>query len=402
MSPSASAQQRQVDALLALFARQQKAGLFPGGQLVVSRQHEILAETSVGIARGLRDGEGTGAGARPPVTPETRFQVMSASKAVVGFAVALLEDRGLVDVAAPVARYFPAFAANGKEAITLLDVLTHRSGLLAEAQVQNLELWSDWDALMAAIAAARPERPRGTLSYESHAFGWICAEIVRLVTGRSLPEFLGEELGGDLAGLDFMMGTLEGFPNPPAMGSGGGPAYAPRVMAAPGASPAAHTYWLGRASYRLGGVDLPPTFEHANNEISSRRALVPGGGMLTTARALAAFYEMLLAGGVVRSGRRLIREEMLRRYITLQTSGIERLTGAYLRLGRGFALGWPLPHVYGWWGSSRCFGHAGGFSCVAFADPEAAVAVAILTNGNRSLPDMVRRFAPLASRARRL
>ena len=224
---------------------------------------------------------------------------------------------------------------------------------------------------MASIAAAKPERPRGTLSYESHAFGWICAEIVRLVTGRSLPEFLGEELGDDLAGLDF--------------------------MAAPGAPPAAHTYWLGRASYRLGGVDLPPTFEHANNEISSRRALVPGAGMLTTARALAAFYEMLLAGGVVRSGRRLIREETLRRYIALQTSGIERLSGAYLRLGRGFALGWPLPHVYGWWGSSRCFGHAGGFSCVGFADPDAAVAVAILTNGNRSLPDMVRRFAPLAS-----
>lgn len=379
MSPSTSVPQHQVDTLLALFARQQKAELFPGGQLVVSRRHEILAETSVGIARGLRDGEGEGAEARPPVTAETRFQVMSASKAVVAFAIALLEDRGLVDVAAPVARYFPAFAANGKDAITVLDVLTHRSGLLAEAQVQNPELWPDWDALMAAIAAAKPERPRGMLSYESHAFGWVCGEIVRLVTGRSLPEFLGEAFGSDLGGLDFMMGTLEGFPNPPA-----------------------RTYWLGRASYRLGGVDLPSTFEHANNEISSRRALVPGAGMLTTARALAAFYEMLLAGGVVRSGRRLIREETLRRYTTLQTSGIERLSGAYVRLGRGFALGWPLPHVYGWWGSSGCFGHAGGFSCVGFADPEAAVAVAILTNGNRSLPDMVRRFAPLASRARRL
>jgi CubicO group peptidase (beta-lactamase class C family) len=124
--------------------------------------------------------------------------------------------------------------------------------------------------------------------------------------------------------------------------------------------------------------------------------------MLTTARALAAFYEMLLAGGVVRSGRRLIREETLRRYITCETAGIEPLSRAYLRLGRGFALGWPLPHVYGWWRSSRCFGHAGGFSCLGFADPDAKVAVAILTNGNRSLPDMVRRFAPLAARARRL
>ena len=376
MIPSTSARHRRAESLLALFARQQKAGLFPGGQLVVTRRHEILAEATVGIARGLRTGGRAGGEARPPVTAETRFQVMSASKAVVAFAVALLEDRGLVDVAAPVARYFPAFAANGKDAITLLDVLTHRSGLLAEAQVQNPELWSDWDALLAAIAAAKPERPRGTLSYGSHAFGWICGEIVRRVSGRALPEFLGEELGNDLGGLDF--------------------------MAAPGAPPAAETYWLGRASYRLGGVDLPPTFEHDNNEISAHRALVPGGGMLTTARALAAFYEMLLAGGVVRSGRRLLREETLHRYLTVQTTGIEPLSGAYVRLGRGFALGWPLPHPYGWWRSSRCFGHAGGFSCIAFADPDAAVAVAILTNGNRSLPEMVRRFAPLASRARRL
>ncbi len=368
-----SAQWRRAESLAALFARQQQAGLFPGGQLVVSRRNEILVEVSAGIARGLRAGEDPPSA---PVTPETRFQVMSASKAVVAFAVALLEDRGLVDVAAPVARYCPAFASNGKAAITVLDVLTHRAGLLAEEQVQNLALWSDWDALIAAIAAAKPERPRGSLSYESHAFGWICAEIVRRVTGRELPEFLAETFGDDLAGLDF--------------------------MAAPGAPPAAHTYWLGRASYRLGGVDLPPSFERANNEIASRQALVPGAGMLTTARALAAFYEMLLAGGVVRSGRRLIRDETLRRYLTLQTAGFERLTTAYVRLGRGFALGWPLPHLYGWWGSSRCFGHAGGFSCVAFADPDAAVAVVILTNGNRSLPEMVRRFAPLASRARRI
>ena len=121
------------------------------------------------------------------------------------------------------------------------DVLTHRSGLLAEQQVQNLALWSDWDALMAAIAAAKPERPRGSLSYESHAFGWICAEIVRRVTGRPLPEFLAETFGGDLAGLDFMVAP---------------------------STPAARTYWLGESSYRLGGVDLPPTFEQANNEIA--------------------------------------------------------------------------------------------------------------------------------------
>jgi CubicO group peptidase (beta-lactamase class C family) len=167
--------------LTELFVAQQREGRFPGGQLVVSRRGEILAEVSTGVARGWRPDEGV---AREPVTPETRFQTMSVSKAVVAFAMAVLEDRGLLDVAAPVSRYFPAFAAAGKEAITVLDVLTHRAGLLLDDVVRAPDLWPDWEALVAAIAAAAPERPRGTLAYESHAFGWISGEIIRRISGR--------------------------------------------------------------------------------------------------------------------------------------------------------------------------------------------------------------------------
>lgn len=364
---------KRVDALIRLFGDQQRKGLFPGGQLAVSRGGEIIAEACVGIARGFRSAEGI---PPQPVTPDTRFQAMSVSKAVVGLAIALLEDRGLIEVGAPVSRYFPEFAANGKEAITVLDVLTHRAGLLAEELVRQPALWSDWEALMAALAAARPERPRGSLAYESHAFGWICAEIVRRVSGRPLPALIDESIGDDVPGLMF--------------------------QAPPGTPPAAHTYWLGSPRFMLGKIDLAAGFEAVNNDVASRRALVPGAGILVTARSIARFYELLLAGGVARSGRRIIGEETLRRYLTRQTAGFEPNTHAYLVLGRGFALGWPLPHLYGWWGSSRCYGHAGGFSCLGFADPDRRVAVAILTNGNRSLVDMVKRFAPLSTRARRL
>jgi CubicO group peptidase (beta-lactamase class C family) len=361
------------EAAASLFRRQQARGRFPGGQIVVRRRGEVLLERAVGIARGFRPEEGVAA---EPVTMSTRFQVMSASKAVVAIAVALLEDRGLVEVTAPVARVWPDFAAHGKADITLLDVLTHRSGLLLEPLILAPSRWRDWDALVATIAAARPEHARGTLAYEAHAFGWVLAEVVRRVTGRTLPEFLADELGPHLPGLDLLSG--------------------------PATPPAARTYWLGRRRYALGGINLPDTFEEVGNEIACRQALVPGAGMLTTAGAMAAFYEFLLAGGVTASGRRLLREETLRPYLTRQTAGRDRITGAYLVLGRGFALGWPLPHVYGTWGSSRCFGHAGGFSCVAFADPDTATSVAIFTNGNRSLIEMARRFAPLSQRLRRL
>jgi CubicO group peptidase (beta-lactamase class C family) len=82
---------RRAQVALALFRRQHEEGSVPGGQLVVQRKGEILLEASGGIARGLRPDEGV-----PPelVSPTTTFQVMSASKAVVAFAIALLEDRG--------------------------------------------------------------------------------------------------------------------------------------------------------------------------------------------------------------------------------------------------------------------------------------------------------------------
>jgi CubicO group peptidase (beta-lactamase class C family) len=353
------------EAIANRFLRQHEGGGFSAGQIVVRRRGEIPLATAVGAAHG-----------GPFVTMATTFQVMSISKAVVGLAIALLEDRGLLNVHAPVAAVFPAFAAEGKAAITVFDVLTHRAGLLLEGIVKQPGLWSDWDGLVAAIAATRPEHPRGTLAYESHAFGWVLAEVVRRVTGRSLPEFLADEIGQELPGLD--------------------------LLSAPGAPPPITAAWRGRATYMLGGVNLADGFEAVNNEVACQRALVPGAGMITTAGALAAFYETLLAGGVLPSGRRLLREETLRRYTTRQTAGRDRTTGAWVVLGRGFALGWPLPHLYGYWGSSRCYGHAGGFGCVTFADPDADLAIAILTDTHRSLGDMLRRFAPLNHRLRRL
>jgi CubicO group peptidase (beta-lactamase class C family) len=383
-SDSDERSRRAAASALSLLRRQHERGLVPGGQITVRRRGQVLFEGAVGIARGLRATEATEAtqgsadegATSESVSASTTFQVMSVSKAVVAFAIALLEDRGLVEVAAPVARVIPAFAAQGKGDITLLDVLTHRSGLVLDGLVRRPELWSDWPTVVAAISDARPEHPRGTLAYESHAFGWILAEVVRRVTGRSLPEFLAENLPAELAGL--------------------------RFVRAPDAPAPARTYWLGKPRYRLGGVNLPDRFEEVNNTIAGHRAMVPGAAMIANGRSLVAFYDLLVSGGVDAGGRRVIRTEVLRPYITRQTAGRDRITGAYLVLGRGFALGWRWPHIYGWWGSTSCFGHAGGFCCVAFADPGTGTAVAILTNGNRSLPDMIRRFAPLSQRLRKV
>lgn len=335
--------------------------------MVARQRGEIVLAEAVGV---------TGATSGVAMTVDTTFQVMSVSKAVVGFAIAVLEDRGLIDPAAPVARVWPAFAANGKGDVTILDVLTHRSGLVVEQLGTDRERWRDWDGLTAAIAAAPLDYPRGTLAYESHTFGWILAEIVRRASGQSIDVFVAELLAPEIDGLHFR---------------------APKG----GVARLARNQWLGDPDFRLGGVRLADGFESTNTDFSCFEALVPGAGMLADAASLTAFYDMLLRGGELASGRRLLRAEVLRRYVSLATSGRDRMTGAWVRLGRGFALGWALPHPFGWWGSGRCFGHPGGFGMLAFADPDADVSIAILTTANRSVADLVRRFAPLSQAIRR-
>lgn len=333
------------------FIAQQARGAFPGGQLVVQRGEDRLVDVAVGLARGFRADESA-----VKVTPETLFQVMSASKAVLASAMARLADRGLLDVNAPVRSYIPDFVSPD---VTIFDVLTHRSGITLPDLSRHPERWADDAAVGAALRSEPAAYPRGTLAYQPIAFGWILAEVLRRLTNESLEAFSARELGPEMRWRHH--------------------------------GEAAHTYWLGSERFMLNGANLAADFERVNNHIAARTALVPGAGMYATARALASFYA------------RLVRDESptLRSWTQPQARGVDKITGAYVVLGCGFALGWRWPHPYGWWNSQRSFGHAGGFSVVAYGDRDNDAGVAIVTNANRSVFDLVRRFAPLGSQIRR-
>ena len=337
--------------------------------MVARHRGEVVLAEAVGVANA------PGA-ALVPVTVETPFQVMSVSKAVVAFAVAALEDRGVLDVSWPVARVWPEFAAHGKGDITILDVLTHRSGLVGEALYRDHTRWRDWDWVVNTIAAAPRDYPRGVLAYEAYTFGWVLGEVVRRASRRGIDELVAELLAPEITGLRLRAPLSD-------------------------AGAVAYNRWLGSAGYRLGRVPLAQGFEAANNGFVCFQALAPGAGMIADALSLTAFYDLLLRGGRFPSGRQVMRSETLSAYLRPTVSGRDRITGAWVRLGRGFALGWPLPHPFGWWGSSRCFGHPGGFGMLGFADPEAELSIAILTTANRGVADLVRRFAPLSQSIRR-
>lgn len=357
-----------------LFEKQQMKGAFPGGQLVVRRGGKLALNFATGIARGFRPEEGEGASS---VTPLTRFAVFSASKPVAAIALAMLEERGLVDVNSPVAQYFPEFAAHGKAEITVLDVLTHRAGVFTPELLARPRDWGHIEQVRQALIDAKPRFPRGTLAYMPYEYGWILAEVVRGATGRQLEDFIREEITipAGIPGLRFGAAVSE-LPS------------------------LARTYWLGTGSVKVAGNELSKTFEGDNNLPEMLTAFVPGAGLVCTASDLASFYEILANGGLCRSGQRLFSTQTLRRYTSASTA-FDRSNRMPLRVGRGFLLGNVGPSLYGWWGTQRCFGHAGAFCTLAYADPDLDLSVAIVTNGNRGPYDSLFRFAPLGSAIRR-
>jgi CubicO group peptidase (beta-lactamase class C family) len=358
---------------LALFREQQARGAFPGGQLVVRRGGRCVANLAVGLARGFRQEE-----PQTAVTPQTRFNVFSASKPLVALAIARLEEAGQVELSAPVARYFPEFAAQGKGAITLLDVLTHRGGVLLPQFIQSWERWADWDAVVEALVQAVPRHPRGTLAYHPNEYGWILAEVVRRVTGQPLPAFCERELlaPAGLMGLRFQ----------------GSEADAPQV---------ARSYWVGSRPARVHEVDVSAQLDTSYNSPKILTAFVPGASLWTDAAHLAALYEVLVSGGLTRGGQRLLTERTVRAYTARAVFGLDRSNRLPLSVGRGFLVGTPWPSFYGAWATSSCFGHAGAFCTLGFGDHDTRLAVGIVTNGNAGPGDFLRRFRPLVSALRR-
>jgi CubicO group peptidase (beta-lactamase class C family) len=342
----------------ARFRAQHAAGRFPGGQLAVVHRGVTVADVAVGLASGYREGE-----PRVEVASSTLFPVFSVSKPFVAVAIALLEERGLLELNAPLSRYVPEWPADR----TVLDVLTHRTGILLPEVVADETRWGDRAGLVRAVAQTPPKFPRGTLAYAPYEYGWMLAEIFERAAGEPLPQFLEREFLKP-AGIDVRFTT--------------------------DSTEVARNYWLG-PKHVVAGVELATRWEAVHNNPATRATFVPGAGMVATASALARFYALLLDGG-----RGLIKPETIRAYTTLNVGAYDRSNRLPLRIGRGFLLGAPFPSVYGYFGTSGCFGHAGAFCAVGGADPKTGIALAWITNANRGPYDLLLRSMPLWAAAR--
>jgi CubicO group peptidase (beta-lactamase class C family) len=328
-----------------IFERQLATELHPGAQLTVRRRGEVVFEAAGGTAR---------PGEPRAVAADTLFLVFSATKPLTAMAIHLLAERGALELESPVARYWPEFGCLGKETATLLHVLSHQGGFPLGPKWLTWDRWCDREAIAKAMVERRVRWEPGTdVGYHPLNFGWVLAEVVRRVDGRSLGRFVAEEIVAPLGLTD----TWIGLP----------PEHDARV--------AHHRDMSGEYAF-VADFNRPEV--HA--------AEVGAAGGITTTRDLSRFYACLVAGGEI-DGRRVFRPETVARATRVVIDGKrDRTLEVPMRWALGFHLGGPVS-AFGRRSSPEAFGHTGQGSTTAWAEPGLDLAIAYFTNGVRASID---------------
>ena len=143
------------------------------------------------------------------------------------------------------------------------------------------------------------------------------------------------------------------------------------------------------------GINVAQDFEEQNTE-AFLDTMNPATSLVCDAASLAAFYEIFTQWGKTPTGQSLVSENILKKYTSRQVFSWDRSLRIPLAVGRGFFTGSLFPSSFSWWNTTCCFGHAGGFSCLAFGEYQTNISAAIITNENRSASDFMKRFVPLA------
>ncbi|MFD7280657.1 serine hydrolase domain-containing protein [Streptomyces sp. NPDC059862] len=301
---------------------------------------------------------------------DTLVNVWSTSKGPVALCAHILADRGLLDLDAPVAAYWPEFAAAGKEKILVRHLLSHRAGLSGPREPHTFADLCDWEVTTGRLAAMEPWWEPGTRSgYHALTYGHLVGEVVRRVSGLLPGAFLEREVTGPL-GLDFTIG----LPEKEAVRAA--ELVHPRV--APSSEQAAIFSQLAPAA--LAALTNPVVGATEANTPEWRAAEIPAANGHGTARAVAALYGIFSGRGTY-DGHRILSPEAAERVREGQGACRDLVLGAGFDGETEAGLGLWLSGPHGSYGPDpRAFGHDGfGGSC-GLADPEAGVSLGYVMN----------------------
>ncbi len=304
------------------FARMREvlaANLAAGEDLGASVAVIVKGEMVVDLWGGWADSERTRAWGEDTIT-----NVWSKTKTMTNLTALVLADRGLIDLDAPVARYWPEFAAHGKQNILVRDLLAHTSGVSAWAQPVTLADVYDLTKSTAMLAAQPPWWERGTASgYHAFNQGHLVGEVVRRVTGKTLGRYFADELAGPL-GADFHIGLAAEHDH--------------RVSNVVPPPPLPFDLdSLDRDSVMYKTFTGPAPEATAAWTTAWRRAEIGAANGHGNARSVARIQAVVSNGGVM-NGVRLLSPPTIARIFEEQSNGVDLAIGIPLRFGIGYAL----------------------------------------------------------------
>ena len=327
----------------ALFQQQIDQGLHPGAGLAVYRHGKLVLDLQAGVASQESD---------QPVMPDTMFVLFSSTKAMTAACLHILWERDQLAWDDPVASHWPGFAKNGKDGITIRQVLSHQGGFPETPGELHWSKWQDWDAVVEAMENITPEyAPGQVMAYHPRNYGWVIGELVRCIDGRTFDRFLREEITGPLG----MTDTYVGLPEE----------HEERVA----------------TLYAMEDCDRPGMVPPYNRP-EVHRAVQPAGGGIATARDLARFYAMMCGGGTL-DGSTILAAQTLTEVTRLQVEGLDHSLGQKMRRSLGLVLADQRMGASDGQGA-RTFGHGGAGTSIGWADPESGLAMAFITNGFRA------------------
>jgi CubicO group peptidase (beta-lactamase class C family) len=309
-----------------------------------------------------------------PWEEDTMVLVYSATKGLAAMTLAVAHSRGWLDYEQRICTYWPEFAQQGKEAITVRQLLAHQAGLFALDQPVDKSVVADLDRLAVVLARQKPAWEPGTRqAYHAITLGFYEAELLRRVDPRhrSLGQFFQDEIASPL-GLDFYIRLPESIPNS-RLATLAQPTMVERLLGFPFRITLDAFNPRSNIVRALIGSELP----HDEQHIYARNLEVPSGGGVGTARAIAHAYSVFATGG-----RELqLRPETL---LALSAPPVAPTLGFYDECMKGegvrFSLGF-MQHGPVWrFGSEGSFGFPGSGGSLGFADPKTGIGYAYVTS----------------------
>jgi len=299
-----------------------------------------------------------------PWTRDTLVNVYSTTKGITAICAHRLADKGLLDIDAPVAKYWPEFAQAGKDKMPVRYLLSHRAGMAAVRKPLDDDALFKWDKMTTALAEQEPWWEPGTKhGYHALTFGYLVGEVIRRITGKTPGTYLRDDLAGPL-GLDLHIGldakndarTGDMIAMPPP--GPGEPNLFAEVMKNP-ESVAFKAFMNPPGGMRPGLV----------NTREWRAAEIPAANGHTTARSLAKLYGVLARGGEL-DGVRVMSKEQVAKCSIEQSSGPDALLVINTRFSLGFMMSQPGASLGP---NAKSFGHPGAGGSLGYADPEAKI-----------------------------